>query len=197
MKYLYACFSVLLLTACQQHNPYVAEGMPYPAAPANAGGIDLSAYPPAPRDFSMYRSWSWANGELPASSGWVSSSELAERIAGELEQRGMRQAIGGNPADLLLRARLRLSEVTIEQAPETTIGYGEGPYGSGYGIGRSYPAAGSGERQIMRLRIEMNDSRNGQPVWSGSAADVSLGSGVEPETLQELIRKTLDSYPPE
>jgi hypothetical protein len=197
MKYLYACFAVLLLAACQQHNPYVADGLPYPAAPAMAQGTDLSAYPAARRDFGAYRSWGWAAGELPVSSGRITSAELAERIAGELEQHGLRQASGENRPDLLVRARLRLSEVRIEQPPETTIGYGYGPYGSGYGVGRSFPAGGSGERQIMRLRIELNDSRDGQQVWSGSAADVSLGSGAEPETLQELIRKTFSSYPPQ
>ena len=196
MKIVYSLVAALLLTACQQAaNPYKEESIPYPPAPAAAAdNFDRSNYPPAQRDFALYRSWAWRNGALPAGNGWVSAQLFSDSISTHLDQSGLRPVQGQSAADLLVSASVLTSEVEIHQPPEVGGFYGRGPYNDGYGVGVSRSL--NSTQQVLRVQIDLFDGRSGQRVWSGNAALVSgYGNAAQAETLRETVAKAVQSYP--
>lgn len=196
MKIVYSLIAALLLTACQQApNPYKAESVPYPPAPAAAAdNFDHSNYPPQHRDFALYRSWAWRNGVLPAGSSWVSSQLFSDSISSHLDQTGLRPAQGQATPDLLVSASVLTRQVEIHEPPEVGGFYGRGPYGDGYGVGVS--GAVNSTQQVLSVQVDFYDGRSGQLVWSGNAAQISgYGDAAQAETLRETVTKAMQSYP--
>ena len=196
MKYPLSLCLLLLLGACQQTpNPYTAQSTPYPPAPPSAAGhFDRSNYPPAQRDFALYRSWAWRNDVLPAGSGWVSAQLFTDSISASLDQSGLRPVQGNAQADLLVSASVTTREVEIYQPPDVGGFYGRGPYGDGYGVGTSGPVHSI--QQVLRVEIDLYDARSGQWVWSGNSAEISgYGNADNAKTLREAITKAMQSYP--
>lgn len=209
MPYRLLCLALLpfALAACQSSNPYVASSRPLPPAPPQAATtFDASAYPAAPRDYGHYRSWSWRNGQLPSGSANADPAQLADAISGALDQHGLRPARGAS-GDLLVSVNLRL-ERRLRQVrdydydpyygPTPYGGIGYGGYRNGYGAYGSVPIVRTYEVEVMVVRIDLFDARNGQPVWSASAESGSeKGSPRDRENaLRESVRKALSGYPP-
>lgn len=198
----------LALCACQATNPYVASSRPLPPAPPQAAKtFDASAYPAPERDYGHYRSWSWRDGQLPTGNADADPSQLAEAVSGALDQHGLRPA-RGSAGDLLVSADLRL-ERRLRQVrdydyydpyygpyPYGAVGYGG--YRNGYGAYASVPIVRTYEVEVMVVRIDLYDARNGEPVWSASAESGSdQGSPRERESaLRESVHKALSGYPP-
>jgi hypothetical protein len=196
MKYPMSLCLVLLLSACQQTpNPYTAESTPYPPAPAAAAGnFDGSNYPPAQRNFALYRSWAWRNDVLPAGSGWVSDQLFTDSISASLDQSGLRPVQGIAQADLLVSASVMTREVEIHQPPDVGGFYGRGPYGDGYGVGASGPVHST--QQVLRVQIDLYEASSGQRVWSGHSAEISgYGNADNAKTLREAVSQAMQSYP--
>ncbi|MCP6696447.1 DUF4136 domain-containing protein [Pseudomonas donghuensis] len=196
----------LALAACQGSNPYVASSRPLPPAPAQAATtFDASAYPAAPRDYARYRSWAWRNGQLPAGSTYADPAQLADAVSNALDQRGLRPARNGQEGDLLVSADLRL-ERRLHQVREDYSAYDRYPYGgygsygryhNGYGVYTSVPLVRTYEVEVMVVRVDLYDARDGQPVWSASAETASQDSqGKRADALRESVQKALASYPP-
>ncbi|MCO7514790.1 DUF4136 domain-containing protein [Pseudomonas guariconensis] len=210
MRYRLLCLPLLplALAACQGSNPYVASGRPLPPAPPQAAStFDASAYPAAPRDYGRYRSWSWRNGQLPSASASADPAQLAEAVSSALDQHGLRPARGGS-ADLLVSADMRL-ERRLRQVrdydyydpyygPYPYGGIGYGGYRHGYGAYGSVPIVRTYEVEVMVVRIDLFDARDGQPVWSASAESGSDRSSPRDreKALRESVHKALDGYPP-
>lgn len=201
-------FVALALVGCQSSNPYVASSLPIPPAPAQAATtFDASAYPAPARDYGRYRSWSWRDGQLPAGTASADPAQLADAVSNALDQHGLRPA-RASAADLLVSADLRL-ERRLRQVrdydsydpyygPSSYGGLGYGGYRHGYGAYASVPVVRTYEVEVMVVRIDFYDARNGQPVWSASAES---GSGKDSprareSALRESIQKALDGYPP-
>lgn len=185
----------LLLAACQGSNPYQAESLPMPPAPADAHTrLDLSAYPAAPRDFSRYRSWNWQ--QLPAGGAWATPEQVAEAIAGEIDQRGLRPATTGS-ADLLVRARMSL-EQRLRQVYDDYGGYyGGGPYHRHHGVYGHAPMVRSYQEEVVVISIELLDARDGQSLWVGMAESLAGRDGAaRMDALRSAVRKALENYPP-
>ncbi|MGF6594693.1 DUF4136 domain-containing protein [Pseudomonas sp. 2835] len=199
----------LALAACQGSNPYVASSRPLPPAPAQAATtFDASAYPAAPRDYGRYRSWAWLNGQLPAGSTYAEPAQLADAVSNALDQRGLRPARNGQSGDLLVSADLRL-ERRLRQVREDYYPYDSYPYGgyggygsygryhNGYGVYGSVPLVRTYEVEVMVVRVDLYDARDGQPVWSASAETASQDSqGKRADAVRESVQKALASYPP-
>ncbi|QBF25011.1 DUF4136 domain-containing protein [Pseudomonas tructae] len=199
----------LTLAACQGSNPYVASSRPLPAAPPHAANsFDASAYPAAPRDYGRYRSWAWRNDQLPAGSSYAEPAQLADAVSNALDQRGLRPARNGQAGDLLVSADLRL-ERRLRQVREDAYPYDNYPYGAyggygsygryhnGYGVYGSVPLVRTYEVEVMVVRVDLYDARDGQPVWSASAETASQDSqGKRADALRESVQKALASYPP-
>ncbi|WP_327439581.1 DUF4136 domain-containing protein [Pseudomonas donghuensis] len=196
----------LALAACQGSNPYVASSRPLPPAPAQAATtFDASAYPAAPRDYARYRSWAWRNGQLPAGSTYADPAQLADAVSNALDQRGLRPARNGQEGDLLVSADLRL-ERRLRQVREDYSAYDRYPYGgygsygryhNGYGVYTSVPLVRTYEVEVMVVRVDLYDARDGQPVWSASAETASQDAqGKRADALRESVQKALASYPP-
>ncbi|HKS14572.1 MAG TPA: DUF4136 domain-containing protein [Pseudomonas sp.] len=200
----------LALAGCQGSNPYVASSRPLPPAPPQAAStFDASAYPAAPRDYGHYRSWSWRNGQLPPGTATADPAQLADAVSNALDQHGLRPA-RDTGADLLVSADLRL-ERRVRQVRDYDDGYGGYPYGGypyggvgyggyrhGYGAYGSVPIVRTYEVEVMVVRIDLYDARDGQPVWSASAeSGSSEDSARERENaLRESVNKALSGYPP-
>lgn len=210
MPYRLLCLALLplALAGCQGSNPYVASSRPLPPAPAQAATtFDASAYPAPTRDYGHYRSWSWRNGQLPSGSADTDPAQLADAVSGALDQHGLRPARGG-PGDLLVSADIRL-EKRLRQVrdydayapyygPYPYGGVGYGGYRNGYGAYASVPIVRTYEVQVMVVRIDLYDARNGQPVWSASAESGNdKDSPRERESaLRNSVYKALSGYPP-
>ncbi|WP_367237411.1 DUF4136 domain-containing protein [Pseudomonas sp. Rh2] len=209
MPYRLLCLALLplALAACQGANPYVASSRPLPPAPPQAATTyDASAYPAPTRDYGHYRSWSWRNGQLPSSSANADPSQLADAVSGALDQHGLRPARGGT-GDLLVSADIRL-ERRLRQVrdydydpyygPYPYSGVGFGGYRNGYGAYGSVPIVRTYEVEVMVVRIDLFDARNGQPVWSASAESGSDQDSPRDreQALRESVHKALSGYPP-
>ncbi|WP_153785810.1 DUF4136 domain-containing protein [Pseudomonas sp. EMN2] len=210
MPYRLLCLALLpfALAACQGSNPYVASGNPIPPAPPQAAStFDASAYPTPPRDYGRYRSWSWRDNQQPIGLANGEPGQLADAVSSALDQQGLRPARGGAP-DLLVSADIRL-ERRLRQVrdydsydpyygpyPYGSVGYGG--YRNGYGAYGSVPIVRTYQVEVMVVRIDLFDARNGQPVWSASAESGSdKDSPRERESaLRESVSKALSGYPP-
>lgn len=201
----------LALAGCQSSNPYVASSRPLPPAPPHAATtFDASAYPAPPRDFGRYRSWAWQNGQLPAGGALAEPAQLADAVSNALDQRGLRPARNGQPGDLLVSANVqlerRLRQVREDYYPYDAYpygGYGYGGYGgvgrysNGYGVYGSVPLVRTYEVEVMVVRVDLFDAKDGQAVWSASAETASQGSqGEREDALRESVKKALNGYPP-
>jgi hypothetical protein len=190
------------LAACQSPNPYVASSNPLPPAPASAvRGFDASAYPPAPRDYARYRSWAWAGDRLPAGNAAIDPAQVADSLSQALDQRGLRPARAGQPADLRVAAEVR-SEQRLRQVRDDSY-YGNG-YGPGYNRFGPYDNYGPGPVvrtylvNVTVVAITFYDGVSGQPVWQAAAETASDGSqGQRADALREAIGKALSAYPPQ
>jgi len=210
MPYRLLCLALLplALCACQGSNPYVASSRPLPPAPAQAAStFDASAYPAPARDYGRYRSWSWRGGQLPSGTADADPAQLADAVSGALDQHGLRPARGA-AGDLLVSADMRL-ERRLRQVrdydyydpyygPSPYGGVGFGGYRNGYGAYGSVPIVRTYEVEVMVVRIDLFDARNGQPVWSASAESGSDKSSPRDResALRESVHKALSGYPP-
>lgn len=188
-----------LVSACQSSNPYTAQSVPMPPAPAGASTyFDASAYPAAPTDYSRYQSWRW--GSAPSSSGALNDN-VRDAVANGLEQRGLRPATT-DKADLVVDASIR-TERRVQHVQDSYGNYG-GYYGGspyrrgydGYGVGASIPITRTYEIEVGVLRVSFRDAA-GQTVWSGSTElSVKGDQGERREAVYEAARKLLADYPP-
>jgi hypothetical protein len=196
MKQLWVLLLLATLTACQSHNPYVADSTPLPPAPAQAAQqLDRSAYPAAPRDYASYRTWSWQR--LPAGTAWASSEQVQEALSNALDQRGLRPYRAGAAADLRVSAELRLEQRIRQVAEHYGSQYGHSRYGDQYGMWGSAPLVRSYTEEVMVVRIELFDGKDGQPIWSASAETLSSGSQSErASALRNAVQQALAAYPP-
>lgn len=199
MRHLIILCCCTLLIACSGSNPYQADTLPLPPAPAQAAQtLDLSAYPAPVRDYASYRSWSWK--QPPAGSAWASSEQIQQSVAEGLDQRGLRPARDA-AADLLVQAQLRL-ERRIQQVrdyPDYHAGgyYGGGPYGHHRGLHGSVPLVRQHEVQVLVLDLQLIEARSGQTVWQGGAEALDQSSqGKRLDALREAVTRSLQDYPP-
>ncbi|MCW1247712.1 DUF4136 domain-containing protein [Pseudomonas sp. SAICEU22] len=188
------------LAACQGSNPYVATSNPLPPAPPEAATVfDRSAYPAPPRDYGRYRSWAWLNGRLPPGTAWADSAQVAEAVSDALDQRGLRPLHDNRPADLFVSAELRLETRIRQVRDDYDSGYygGYNRYGSGYGMYNTVPVVRTYQEQVVVVRVDLFDARNGQPVWSASAETSQRGHQSErTDAIREAVEKAMSAYPP-
>jgi hypothetical protein len=192
----------LALAACQSPNPYTAVSAAIPPAPPQAAnGIDMSAYPAAPRDFGRYRNWTWLNGQLPPGTQWAESAQVAEAVSNGLDQRGLRPSQNPQTADLRVAADTH-TETRIRQVRDDYYDpyYGGGYYNgyrNGYGGYATVPVVRTYQEQVVVVRISLFDGRSGQPVWSASAETGSGGDqSARAKALRQAVQHALTAYPP-
>ncbi|MCH7298486.1 DUF4136 domain-containing protein, partial [Pseudomonas capeferrum] len=126
---------------------------------------------------------------------------------GAVDQHGLRPA-WGSTGDLLVSADMRLEKRLRQVRDYDTYdpyygaypygGVGYGGYRNGYGAYASAPIVRTYEVEVMVVRIDLFDARNGQPVWSASAESNSdKDSPRDRESaLRDSVHKALSGYPP-
>ena len=188
----------LTLAACQAPNPYSAQSTPLPPAPPQAAAaLDRSAYPAAPRDYARYRNWAWHNDQPPAGSAWASSEQVQEALSNALDQRGLRPAQSAAAADLRVHSELRLERRIRQVIDHYDDHYDRGYYADYPGHWGRMPVERAYEVEVLVVRIELFDSRDGQPVWQGLAELPSGGSQAErADALRAACKRALQGFPP-
>lgn len=187
-------FALLLLAGCQTSNPYQGT-VAVPPGPATApSAANLAAYPPAPTDFTRYRSWSWR--ALPVGSLTLGPELIGHVLAGELDQRGLRpagaEARGDLRIDLVVSQRTRLRESGY--AVDPYLGYypGHRPYGYGaYGHAprRTY------REEVVRVDLRLYDGESDRLLWESHAEAPRDGRDDE-AALRAALGEALQDYPP-
>ena len=104
LRYLFISAAALFLAGCQTQNPYKADSVPLPPAPAAAAThFDASAYPAVTRS-KTYTYWCWHN-QYATSTVALASDQTAQRVLAEqLEQHGLRPASKPEQCELKVHA---------------------------------------------------------------------------------------------
>ncbi|MGQ7956210.1 DUF4136 domain-containing protein [Pseudomonas sp. SP16.1] len=156
------------------------------------------------RDFAAYRSWSWQEPALiyspddPRLKSDLTEQRIREATAEQLDQRGLRPAAAGSPADLKVQAVLMV-ENRQNQVSTYHGGFWGGPWG-GYWGGPAYTETRTLDYQIGTLQIDLFDGRDGKLVWRGSAQQVLRNNPGNPAeraaAIRETVARVMAQYPP-
>ncbi len=156
------------------------------------------------RDFAAYRSWSWQEPALtyspddPRLHSDLTEQRIRDATAEQLDQRGLRPAVGGAPADLRVQAAL-IVENKQNQVSTYHGGFWGGPWG-GYWGGPAYTETRTLDYQVGTLQIDLIDGRDGKLVWRGSAQQVLRNNAPTPAeraaAIRETVARVLAQYPP-
>lgn len=198
LRYLLSSAATVLLVGCQAGNPYQAESLPLPPAPAAAAThFDASAYP-VKADRKTYSYWCWHD---QYATPLASTQDDAQRILAEqLEQYGLRPASSADQCQLkvqLTSSQHQYERRVYDDFPSANYGYGYG-YGDPYydrhrysGIGVNIPIGSRGYTEYyQQLTLTFTDAQTQQPVWRTQS---SVSSDLQGQTTEKALRKAIDS----
>lgn len=200
----YLCMTVCpaLLLGCQSSNPYQAESIPLPAAPAHvAEHFDTSSYPViAQRKDYNYWCWSTANQQSPPVAYPADSPQ--QILAEQLEQYGLRPAASFAQCELQVQliSQQHSQPVHYDYYPSAYYDYGYGrPFHDRYrhsGIGINVPLTPrSYTHYYLQLQLSFTDAHTGQGVWRGHNTVSSDQYGqTSARVLRQAINNMLDNY---
>lgn len=197
----------LLLLGCKTSNPYQADGLPLPPAPAAAAThFDTSGYP-AQASLKNYQYWCWHNQDLSQANTVYTQNTAQGVLAEQLEQYGLRAAPTASQCEL----KVQLSSQQNQRVrydhydhpyPTANLGYGYGGRHSHYdrygysGIGMNIPITPRAYTEYyQQLTLSFTDAQTGQSVWRGQSAVSSNQSAQASEkSLRDAISSMLNSY---
>lgn len=204
LRYLYLTVLSALLLGCQSNNPYQADSIPLPAAPASAAEhFDASSYPViAQRKDYNYWCWPTANQQsLPAEYTIDSPQHI---LAEHLEQYGLRPAASFAQCELQvqLSSQQHSQSVYYDYYPSAHYGYGYGrghPFHDRYrhsGIGINVPLTPRSSTQYyLQLQLSFTEAHTGQAIWRGHNTVSSDRHGhTSARALRQAINSMLDNY---
>lgn len=199
--------AALSLFGCQSSNPYQAEGLPLPPAPAAAAThFDASAYP-AQVGLENYTYWCWHNQDLTQANPVYPQDSAQGILAEQLEQFGLRAASPERQCQLKVQLssqqNLRIRHDYYDDPySSANFGYGYGGRRSYYdrygysGIGMSIPITPRTYTEYyQQLTLIFTDAQTGQSIWRGQSA-VSSNQNAESseQQLRDAINTMLNSY---
>ncbi len=205
LRYLLLNTGAILLFGCQANNPYQAQGLPLPAAPAAAAThFDKSAYPAVP-DKKTYTYWCW--NELSTQSLYSDATQSVERqaLAEQLEQYAFRPASSSNRCELKISINSQYGQQTrrdYSDYPSAHYGYG---YGRSHGYHDRYRYSGIGmdfpiiprtyTEYFQQLTLTFTDASSGQIIWQTQSQITSNQHAQTSEAaLREAINRMLKDY---
>lgn len=157
------------------------------------------------RDFSHYRSWSWNSPRLqykpndPRLKSDLTEQRVAEAVAEQLLQRGLRPAPAGRGADLKVSAWI-IVDRRFEQSGSGYTPLWGGYWGGYWAPGPAYAESRVVEYKVGTLQIDLYDAQDGKLVWRGSAEQIMRTDPPTPAERSAIIRETvakvLSQYPP-
>lgn len=191
--------SVLLLLGCQTSNPYQAESLQQPPAPAAAAThFDASAYPIA-IDKKTYTYWCWHDQPLnPIPSSALQTLER-QVLTEQLEQYAFRPASTSAPCELKIKLSSQHSQRIrhdYNDSPSAQYGYGFGrgyPYNERYrysGIGVDFPITPrSYTEHYQQLTLTFTDAKTDQIIWQTQS---QISSNQHAETSEKALREAMN-----
>lgn len=200
LRYLALSTATVFLVGCQAGNPYQADSLPLPPAPAAAAThFDSSAYP-AQTNRKTYNYWCW-HDQYAIPAPIASAEDDALRILAEqLEQYGLRPAASAEQCQLKV-------QLTSSQRQHERRVYDDFPsanYGAGYGHGHPYYErhrySGIGvnipisprsyTEHYQQLTLTFTDAQTQQPVWRSQS---TVSSDTQGQTTEQALRKAINT----
>ncbi len=200
LHYLLPSAVAILLVGCQSGNPYQAESLPLPPAPAAAAThFDASAYP-AKVNSRTYSYWCWHDQYVTARP-IVSTVDNAQHILAEqLEQYGLRPASSAEQCQLtvqLTRSQRQYERRVYDNLPSANYGFGYrhgDPYYDRHrysGIGVNLPIGSHRYTEYYQLlTLTFTDAQTQQPVWRTQS---SVSSDLQGQTTEKALRQAIDN----
>lgn len=200
LRYLLSSAATVLLVGCQSGNPYQAESLPLPPAPAAAAThFDSSAYP-AKTHRKTYNYWCW-HDQYAIPAPLASTQDDAQRILAEqLEQHGLRPSSSANQCQLkvqLTSSQQQYERRVYDDFPSANYGFGYrhgDPFYDRHrysGIGVNIPIGSrSYTEYYQQLSLTFTDAQTQQPIWRTQS---SVSSDLQGQTTEKALRKAIDS----
>jgi len=159
----------------------------------------LRDYDPG-RDFSAYRSWHWQEPAFsyrpddPRVRSDLTEQRIRDALAGQLEQRGLRQAASPEQADLRVQVSVMLD--TRQQELRTLSG---GYWGNPW-YGPVFQEVRTLDYQVRTLQIDLFDGRDGRLIWRAAREDAPDSGAESPArrsaAIQRSVAAMLQHFPP-
>lgn len=159
----------------------------------------------AGRDFGGYRTWAWKEPGLqyqpndPRIKSDLTEQRLRQSVAEQLDQRGLRPAVAGAKADLLVQTWLIVENKQQVVSSNYGASYWGNPWGGYWGAPYSTETR-SIDYKLSTLQIDLLDARDGKLVWRGSTEQVMDETPENPTVrataLRQIVAKILSQYPP-
>lgn len=196
----------LWLLGCQSSNPYQAESLPLPAAPANtATHIDLNSEP-ATATGQDYTYWCWSESHSQPALADYPQQTAQHVLAEQLEQYGLRPAHSNEQCELQVQLSSQHSSQTVRydyyDYPSAYYGYGHGrshPFYDRYrysGLGLNIPITPrSYTEYYQQLNLSFTDAHTGLVIWRGHNTLRSVQNAqTSAQALRQAINSMLNDY---
>ena len=142
-------------------------------------------------DFTLYRTFAWAEGAGTGDDPRVDNDLVDQRfrraIESELVSRGMEKTASGQP-DVFVGYQMALDDRVSYQTVNSYYGTGWGYRGVYGGVGTSRTT--STEYTVGTLVIDVYDARQRELVWRGSG-EGKVNQARDPEESQERINQAV------
>ena len=152
------------------------------------------------RDFSRYQTWSWAQPAFeyrpddPRIKSDLTEQRISDAVADQFDQRGLRQAQGGNPGDVKIRTYL-----IVDQRQDQVTTY-TGGYWGGYWGPPPMAESRTVTYKVATIQVDLLDGKDGKLVWRGSGEQIMRSSSPTPAereaAIRETVQKIIAQYPP-
>ncbi len=159
----------------------------------------LRDYDPG-RDYSAYRSWQWHDTPLtyrpddPRLRSDLTERRIRDAIAGQLEQRGLRQAPSADQADLRVQVSLML-DTRQQELRSVSGGYWGNPW-----YGPVFQEVRTIDYQVRTLQIDLFDGKDGRLIWRAAREDAPDSGAEHPSrrsaAIQRSVAQMLQYFPP-
>lgn len=144
-------------------------------------------------DFSAYHSYAIDPPEQDESALSLDGQRTQEALLRELAARPLKRA-DKDAADLLVRYRF----VPVEKFQGSTLQFGFGWFGNGYGLSTSTPVEGETYNEY-KLQVAFVDRATKKVVWEATSRDTlyeSLHSERRAKRIDAMVTEMLKRYPP-
>ncbi|MBM1142357.1 DUF4136 domain-containing protein [Alcanivorax sp. MM125-6] len=144
-------------------------------------------------DFDSYRTYAIDPPEQDEKALSLDGQRVQEALQRELAGRPLDSA-GEDAADLLVRYRF----VPVEKFQGSTLQFGFGWFGNGYGLSTSTPVEGETYKEY-KLQVAFVDRGTKKVVWEATSRDTlyeSLSSERRAKRIDAMVADMLKRYPP-
>lgn len=155
------------------------------------------------RDFAGYRTWSWDTPRIqyrpddPRLKSDLTEDRIANAVAEQLDQRGLRPAPAGQQGDV----SVQVSMVVEQRQEQVSSGFSPmwGNPWHGYWATPMAMDTRTIVYDVQTLQVDLRDKRDGKLVWRASADQIrrnQANPNERTQAIRETVARILSQYPP-